>query len=281
MDNQKSKDPKYITSNQQKGGPGKSTVLINVAKYAAFEKNKRVLFIDGDQSCNATLMLYKAKNEVFQENLLTDNTVQEILNDNGDNVKVHTINENIDLIAGYSELDKVQSALDWSNDKFKYLKLYSWVMNNSEFLNQYDYVLIDTHNGFDLFQKNAVAVSDVVIVPDKRDSVTDLTKASMKFRIEDFKSEVKDNETGETLINPRIYKIANNININDIDDKKYLKDLEKENDFLTWIPSKKAFAKSVEINMSMYDILKKNGLSKYDVKFYKRYKKAMKAILEA
>lgn len=278
-ENNNSNDPKYITFNQQKGGTGKSTITVNVAKYAAYELDKKVLVIDGDQSCNATLMLQMNNESVDKKNLITNYTVAEIIKENYENVKIHKIDDNIDLIAGFSELDKIQNEIEKSVDENKYAKFFAWIVEKDEFLKQYDYVLIDTHNGFDLFQKNAVIVSDVVIEPDRPDMINEYTNTNMDFRIEDYKTDFINPNTGESFITARIYKVGNMINGNEKLDIKFLKNLKSKEEYLTWIPNKKAFLQAVVEDISMKDILKKNGNSRYDRKFYKRYVNAMESIL--
>lgn len=278
-ENNNSNDPKYITFNQQKGGTGKSTITVNVAKYAAYELDKKVLVIDGDQSCNASLMLQMSNESVDKENLLSKYTVAEIIKENYENVKIHKIDNNIDLISGFSELDKIQNELEKSIDEYKYLKLYAWIVEKDEYLKQYDYVLIDTHNGFDLFQKNAVTASDVVIVPDKPDMINEYTNTNMDFRMEDYKTEIINPNTGESFITARVYKVGNMINDNEKLDNQFLRNLKRKEEYLTWIPNKKAFLQAVVQDISMKDILKKNGNSRYDRKFYKRYVNAMESIL--
>lgn len=279
MSRDNNKDPKYITFNQQKGGTGKSTITVNVAKYAAYELDKKVLVIDGDQSCNASLMLQMSNESVDKENLLSKYTVAEIIKENYESVKIHKIDNNIDLISGFSELDKIQNELEKSTDEYKYLKLYAWIVEKDEYLKQYDYVLIDTHNGFDLFQKNAVTASDVVIVPDKPDMINEYTNTNMDFRMEDYKTEIINPSTGESFITARVYKVGNMINDNEKLDNQFLKNLKRKEEYLTWIPNKKAFLQAVVQDISMKDILKKNGNSRYDRKFYKRYVNAMESIL--
>lgn len=40
-----------------------------------------------------------------------------------------------------------------------------WLINHLEKLSVYDYLLIDTHNDFDTFTKNTIAISDVILAP--------------------------------------------------------------------------------------------------------------------
>lgn len=50
---------KAISVFNNKGGVGKTTLLCNIASYLAKEKGKKVLIIDADPQCNATIYLFK------------------------------------------------------------------------------------------------------------------------------------------------------------------------------------------------------------------------------
>ena len=47
-----------ITVFNNKGGVGKTTLLCNLAAYLSQKKNKRVLIVDADPQCNATIYLF-------------------------------------------------------------------------------------------------------------------------------------------------------------------------------------------------------------------------------
>lgn len=47
-----------ITVFNNKGGVGKTTLLCNLASYLSLKKNKKVLIVDADPQCNATIYLF-------------------------------------------------------------------------------------------------------------------------------------------------------------------------------------------------------------------------------
>jgi cellulose biosynthesis protein BcsQ len=53
-----------VTVFNNKGGVGKTTLLCNLAAYLAQEKGKRVLIVDADPQCNATIYLFREERVV-------------------------------------------------------------------------------------------------------------------------------------------------------------------------------------------------------------------------
>lgn len=80
---------KVISFYVDKGGTGKTTHAFNFAGYCADVLKKKVLFIDGDRSCNAS--------DTFGVN--GELTIADIFK-TGKYEIYHTNNENIDIIVG-------------------------------------------------------------------------------------------------------------------------------------------------------------------------------------
>ncbi|MBR5984031.1 MAG: AAA family ATPase [Bacteroidales bacterium] len=85
---------KSIAIFNNKGGVGKTTLLCNVASYLCVKKAKRVLVVDADPQCNASL--YMLNNEEWQD----------ILNDYNDN-SIYKIFEPIQKGEGYIDSQKI------------------------------------------------------------------------------------------------------------------------------------------------------------------------------
>ena len=80
-----------------------------------------------------------------------------------DDGSYYTIHPNIDLVVGDPHLnDKIKNLTNEEGTTFILMK---WLINHLEKLSVYDYLLIDTHNDFDTFTKNAIAISDVILAP--------------------------------------------------------------------------------------------------------------------
>ncbi|PAL19186.1 peptide transporter, partial [Acetobacter syzygii] len=97
----------------------------------------KVLLIDLDHQCNLTTVFEKTRR---------NNTIAEAFkeNDNAQKVKIDSVGPNLDLIAGFIDLDVLGSYLE--NNSNKEMMLFMWFKNNSDSLSltDYDYILIDT-----------------------------------------------------------------------------------------------------------------------------------------
>lgn len=80
---------KIITFAAIKGGVGKTTLAYNYGEWLA-NQGSRILFIDLDHQSNLTQTYQIYDNKYTVGNIFLKN----------DQVKIHQINENIDLIAG-------------------------------------------------------------------------------------------------------------------------------------------------------------------------------------
>ena len=148
---------KIITFTAIKGGVGKTTLTLNYGDWLA-KHGKKVLLIDLDHQCNLTTVFEKTRR---------NNTIAEAFkeNDNAQKVKIDSVGPNLDLIAGFIDLDVLGSYLE--NNSNKEMMLFMWFKNNSDSLNltDYDYILIDTHPDFSTITKNAIAISNYLLSP--------------------------------------------------------------------------------------------------------------------
>ena len=148
---------KIITFTAIKGGVGKTTLTLNYGDWLA-KHGKKVLLIDLDHQCNLTTVFEKTRR---------NNTIAEAFkeDDNAQKVKIDSVGPNLDLIAGFIDLDVLGSYLE--NNSNKEMMLFMWFKNNSDSLNltDYDYILIDTHPDFSTITKNAIAISNYLLSP--------------------------------------------------------------------------------------------------------------------
>lgn len=188
-----------------KGGVGKTTTAINLAKGLS-NNGKKVLLIDTDMQANATSIFLDKERTLddFQSfaELLLDEKLEDI------SKYIYSVNENLDIIG--SKLSVAESELKIRN---------SFNRNPSNILNKiikkvnkyYDYCFIDCAPTINLITLNIVVVSDEIIVPIKVD----------KFALEGYRTTlnninkiIEDYELDTTLT-----ILYTNVNRNNTDKK--------------------------------------------------------------
>ncbi|QMU99789.1 AAA family ATPase (plasmid) [Borrelia sp. A-FGy1] len=154
--------PKIISVASIKGGVGKSTTCLILAKLLA-QKHK-VLLIDMDTQASITSYYNKQLKE-HNVNVASIN-VYKILKDEIriDNAIV-SVEGNIDIIPSYYTLqDFVEDCWDSNTITFQEAKFF--LKDAMQGLTRvYDYILIDNPPSLDIFLVNSLFISDYVIVP--------------------------------------------------------------------------------------------------------------------
>lgn len=180
---------KIITFTAIKGGVGKTTLTLNYGDWLA-KHGKKVLLIDLDHQCNLTTVFEKTRR---------NNTIAEAFkeDDNAQKVKIDSVGPNLDLIAGFIDLDVLGSYLE--NNSNKEMMLFMWFKNNSDSLNltDYDYILIDTHPDFSTITKNAIAISNYLLSPITPSEHGYNAKFDLETRLEKFRKSLFDYRTVE------------------------------------------------------------------------------------
>lgn len=260
--------PKILTCNMQKGGVGKSTIIKNLSTYLAVDKNKKVLNIDGDRigSLSQFYGIVDQKGTIGE--LFKSESLQKEL-------KVHSVHPNIDLISYDTKLDEKEDNL--KGEHGKYYILIKWMLNNKEWLSDYDYLLIDTHNDFDLFTKNAIAISDVVLAPDKPAPTRQYSEVDMEYRFNKFKNDLIEPISGKSYIRANLYKVGNMVEHNKKRHQQFLDNLKQENGYLTWFPNRELFVNATLNSKSMSQLIKEDK-GRDHTEYYKKYLEAMNKI---
>lgn len=189
MDAKKNFRAKVITLVADKGGPGKTTLAVNIAATLA-EEGKKVLLIDFDEQCNAGFDIgFTLYNMVELEN---DKTFP-----GGRNAKQLFLNEEVDMsklmikspLTELPTLDFIPSSLRMmfierllidkrkriinedgvfsSVEKPEARVLLKTFNNNKKVLDEYDYVIIDTKPSLSLINENAItaAAQGSILIP--------------------------------------------------------------------------------------------------------------------
>ena len=197
---------KIITFTAIKGGVGKTTLTLNYSDWLV-KKGKKVLLIDLDHQCNLTTIFQPTRrNNTIAEAFKDSEEAQEVIIDN--------IKENLDLVAGFIDLDELGSKLE--NNSNKEMLLFLWLKNNFEKLDigSYDYILIDTHPDFSTITKNAVAISNYLVSPITPSEHGYSAKFDLEARLEKFRKSLFDYKTGETYVDAQLFFVANMIKHN-------------------------------------------------------------------
>ncbi|WP_035191434.1 ParA family protein [Ligilactobacillus equi] len=243
---------KIITFAAIKGGVGKTTLAFNYGEWLA-SQDKHVLFIDLDHQCNLTQTY-----DIYDS---TD-TVGNIFLGQG-NVKVHQINEHISLIAGDMHLDDVERSIE--NKTNKNMLLYMWLYDNYDRLDldQYDYVILDSHPDFSTATKNAVIISHAILSPITPSEHGYNAKFNLEERINDLRTEAIDYASRKSYVTAQLYFVANMIKHNTRSSKELLEALNDEDDVLALVPEKELFNRTTLDKVSLPEM-------KQDHKLYLR-----------
>lgn len=235
--------PVFISFSMLKGGVGKTDLAYNYMMWLASQKSHKVLGIDLDENCNFSQVL-----NVYDQ----QDTVANILSGEGD-VKLHHINENVDLIAGYNRLGQLQE--DLATSEKKTMMLYMWLEDNFERYNigQYDFIIIDTHNDLGTATKNAVAVSDVIFSPIVPNEFSD--SISMEVKLDEFRDDVIDFRTRESYITADLKLIGNMIRHNTKNSHQFLEHMKGNDDYIAKFQFREIFNTSIQTKTPICDLL--------------------------
>lgn len=250
---------KIITFTAIKGGVGKTTLTLNYGDWLAKQGN-RVLLIDLDHQCNLTTVFEKTKrNNTIAEAFKDEDEAQEVL--------IDKVAPNLDLIAGFIDLDVLGSRLE--NNSNKEMMLFMWFQNNLNKLqlNQYDYILIDTHPDFGTITKNAIAVSDYLLSPITPSEHGYNAKFDLETRLDKFRKSLFDYRTGETYVDAKLFFIGNMIKHNTSMSRDLLNHIADDETVATIIPERELFNKATARHASIFE------LTQQDDSIYKQNKK--------
>lgn len=232
------------TTNLDKGGGGKSSHTYNEGDWLSRVKNKRVLLIDGAREFNLT----------HSFDVTSDKTIYDIFTTG--EYEICRINDNLSLIRGDERLTDEQ--LDLASRNNKYLQLFMWFSEHYEELaEQFDIILIDTHNDESLVTANCIAVSDIVLgVTDASTNGFRAWLALKKF-VDDIKNEAIEVITKNSYVKAEAYLIGNKIEYygNNVTEtcKQFLDVVQEDEAYLGSIQKKELMAKSLVIYQSVFE----------------------------
>ncbi|MCK8605731.1 ParA family protein [Leuconostoc citreum] len=192
---------KTITFSVPKGGAGKTTVTFNFAGLLN-KLGYKVLLIDSD-SQGSLSSTYKCFNN--------EKTLYNVFN--GGEVEIRRLSPLSSLIPASPDLEALDRQLDSRNNK--YFLMMMWLQDHFSEIEEFDYILIDTHPGFSNMTRNMIAVSDYVVVPLMPNDYGYIqAKNQFDVHLENFKAEAVDVRTRESLIMAKTLYIGTKVKHN-------------------------------------------------------------------
>lgn len=149
-------EPRAVAVNVLKGGFGKSTISINLARELA-ERHGRALLVDLDDNGHATFNLgYPARFE-------GGNHVEEILIDGADpRASIVDVGEGLDLLPSHEDLESVQNSLQSAMGSSQRLDRH---VVEPLLGDDYQYIVVDTPANRGKLNDNALYATQNLIVP--------------------------------------------------------------------------------------------------------------------
>ena len=156
---------KVICTATCKGGDGKTTSTVNISAYIS--KRKKVCVVDLDPQHSLTthfgvrqseLKACKTIYDIFFYLIDHDDIDDEELSELVHSCVIHT--SEVDLIPSTTKLARLVKLLP-SATNCEHLLEYALSFIKEE----YEYIFLDSHSGFDLFCHNALACADSVLIP--------------------------------------------------------------------------------------------------------------------
>lgn len=230
---------KIITVNINKGGTGKSTFSYNFSKWLSHQKEKKVLLIDGDSSCNLS----------YSFNPESDKTIYDIFKDG--TFEIVPVGENLNVIKGSSRL--TDDALDLRKRQNNCLIMFMWVADNFDTLSGYDYIVIDTHNDASLVTANFIAIADLVLGVSEPSRNGYRAWLELQDTVARLKSEIVDIMTRKSYIQAEPYLIGNKIEHIGKTSREFLETISEDKRFLGYLPKKELLAKSLLLDEDIFE----------------------------
>ena len=123
----------------------------------------------------------------------------------GGDVKIISVDTNIDLIAGSMRLDEAERRLETNPNQNMFL--YDWLSDNydSKNLEQYNYIILDCRPDFGIATRNAIAVSHTLLSPIIPSDFAFEVKENLELRLEQYRKTEIVRPSRESLITAKLY----------------------------------------------------------------------------
>jgi chromosome partitioning protein len=260
---------KIATFSAIKGGVGKTTLSYNFGQWLKHQ-GKKVLFIDLDHQCNLTQTF-----DIYEHT----GTVADIFNPKSE-VKIIKIDDSLSIIPGYMRLDEVEKSIATQSNKD--MLLYMWLEDHYQGLglDQFDFILIDTHPDFSTITKNAIAISHSVFSPITPSEHGFSSRDILIERFNEFKNEMVDFKTRESYITAKLYFIANMVKHNTKSSREFREVLNHIDDVIIVVPNKELFNNTTLEKKSITDMAADKSIYNKHKDFFINYEEVMKELLK-
>ena len=240
-----------------KGGVGKTEIIKNLAEDCA-RNGYKVLLLDGDHQCNLShdYSVYDVDGSI--ENIFTSE----------EEVKIHHVKDNLDLIAGSMNLDEIEKSLETNPSKDMFM--YMWFEDNFNRYNlgEYDFIFIDCRPDFSTVTRNAAVVSHAILSPITPSQNGYSAKFNLEERLERFKAATIDYKTRESFVTAELFFIANMIKHNTKSSKDFLVAIEDDEQVIARIPYKELFNRSALEGRSVIEMQEDRATYLENKEFY-------------
>ena len=237
-----------------KGGVGKTTLCYNFGEYLA-ATGKTVLLIDLDSQLSLT-SVYNVQDDGNNIGNVFKADIDEDLP-----VTIHRAKDNIALIAGCALLDEIGSKIE--NDPNKNMKLFMWLGNHYDEVNQYDYILFDCPPAFSTITKNAIVNSHVIINPLTPSQFSFDAKAMFEQRIARLRKEVFNFERRTSYVTAELYFVENMVKHNTNSSHEMQRVLAEDKNVIGVFPYRELFNRSTLDRRSLSEMEQLDGFKKY------------------
>ncbi|WP_141763108.1 ParA family protein, partial [Staphylococcus sp. HMSC65H10] len=162
-------------------------------------------------------------------------------------------------------------------------QLYMWLDDYYEayHLDQYDYIIIDTHPDFSTSTRNAIVVSHKVISPNKPSGFSDDSNANIEYRINKLKKELIDFKTRESYVTAKLFYVGNMVKHNTKSSIAFKEAIKNNSNYITYFPDKELITRSVLEKKSIVKMKKNSKLYAKEKTFFDQFSEKCKAIKDA
>lgn len=189
---------KIITFYNIKGGIGKTTLNLSLAKRLSKE-GKKILLIDADLQANLTELFYKVNHD---DKTLIDALIE---GESAEDIIIKNVNpnfDNIDLIP--SNIDLCTLSEDISTMRAREKVVARWFKSNLETLSMYDYIIVDLSPSIELLNRNFLYIMDGIILVAQHGDISSIRGAEkfMQIYTQDLSDlEIEDHSNKVLLLN--------------------------------------------------------------------------------